>query len=556
MFLNPRGASLSTAAKSDTAADSASTLPAPSAETVARDPASIVPPRPPTLTRVPSAASARPQESKDTAPIAPADLKSPALVPEIAPAHLPLPSENPAAFLLRNKAWLAAGVIAAVVLGLGAELTLSPRYRATSQILISPVDLRLVEKAVVPASQTPDANVIQVESETRILTSDRVLRRVVEREQLAADPEFQMRGGSLLGGTISSLRTIIGLQPEPARFADPELNALRVLQRNVSAKRTERTYVVDLMVETSDPEKSARLANAIAVAYLDEQTFARTETAQRATGSLSSRLAEQRERVRQAEEQVELYKAQHNIVGASGRLVDEQQLSELNNQLISARGRAAEANARYQQTLQLQRAGGDRGSTSEAIQSNTLGRLREQYSTIARQEANLTSELGARHPYVIEARAQLRNSQQQIAEEIARIADTNRSDYERALANETALDRSLEALKQRAKDTSLAFVKLRELEREVEASRAVYESFLGRARETREQERLDTTNVRILADAQPPQDRNWPPRRLPMLLAMLALGLPGGAALAYLVELWRRRPRAPAHLAVPQPRMT
>jgi polysaccharide biosynthesis transport protein len=88
-------------------------------------------------------------------------------------------------------------------------------------------------------------------------------------------------------------------------------------------------------------------------------------------------------------------------------------------------------------------------------------------------------------------------------------------------------------------DTSLAFVKWRELEREAEASRAVYESFLGRAREMREQERLDTTNVRILSDAQPPQDRSWPPRRLIILLAGLMLGILGGTGLAYLLELMR-----------------
>jgi uncharacterized protein involved in exopolysaccharide biosynthesis len=246
--------------------------------------------------------------------------------------------------------------------------------------------------------------------------------------------------------------------------------------------------------------------------------------------------------VSQAEEQVERYKAQHNIVDASGRLVDEQQLSELNNQLIAARGRSAEVKARYDQMLQLRRSGLDQGSIPEAVQSSTLGLLRDQYGTIARQEANLTAELGPRHPSVIEARAQLRNAQQQIADEIARIAEASRIAYERAQANETTLATNFALLKQRAMDTSLAFVKLRELEREAEASRAVYESFLVRTREIREQERLDTANVRILADAQAPEGRSFPPRRVLLLPALLVLGLVGGIGLAYLLEL-ARRPR-------------
>ncbi len=88
-----------------------------------------------------------------------------------------------------------------------------------------------------------------------------------------------------------------------------------------------------------------------------------------------------------------------------------------------------------------------------------------------------------------------------------------------SLANEKALAVKLEGLKRDSMETSLASVRLREFEREVEASRAVYEAFLVRARETQEQERLDTANVRVISDAQPPIERNWPPRRLVMFSA-------------------------------------
>jgi uncharacterized protein involved in exopolysaccharide biosynthesis len=449
--------------------------------------------------------------------------------------------EQPWTFVRRHKVYPLAGLLAALLVAAAVELVLTPRYRATIQILIGPADLRLVEKSVQPIAPAADSNVMQVETETRILTSDRVLRRVVRRERLTEDAEFQTRSGaSRVDGVVDALRTAIGKPSEQAKPADRELYALRLLQRNITAKRTERTYVVDLTVESTDPEKSARIANAIGTAYLDEQANARGESARRATESLSARLNEQRERVTQAEEQVELYKARHNIVDAGGRSVDDQQLTDLNNQLSAARARTAETKARYDLVLQLRRGGLDQGAITEAIQSSTLGLLRDQYGTIARQEANLAAELGPRHPRVIEARAQLREAQQQIGGEIARIAEASRIDYERALANETTLANNLATLKQRAVDTGLASVKLRELEREAEASRAVYESFLMRTREIREQEHLDTANVRILADAQSPPGRSWPPRRMLLLPALLMLGLFGGIALAYGIELIRR----------------
>jgi polysaccharide biosynthesis transport protein len=480
------------------------------------------------------------QHPKGFSPSVPISTPDAPVRPDVAPvrdvgamAIARLPPLGDLAFIWRRKGLIAFCTVAMMLAGLSADFFIAPRYRAVSQILIGPTDLNVVDKALQPAAQSADANVIQVESETRVLTSDRVLSRVVEREQLIGDPEFGPGGKSLM----SKLRAALGL-PSDTKTGDAQLGALRALQKKVTAKRTERTYVVDLIVETGDPEKSARIANDIAQAYLDEQTSSRAEASRRASDSLAARLNELRERVLRAEEQVETYKREHNIVGgAQGRLVDEQQLTDLNNQLTLAKGRTAEAKARYDQLVRLQRSGIDLGSTSEAVQSQTIGRLRELYATAARQEANLSAELGPRHPWVVDARAQVRNARQQITDELARVTEANRTDYERALVNENSLASSLDTLKRRSMDTSLAFVKLRELERESEASRAVYEAFLMRTRQMREQERLDTTNVRILSDAQPPADRAWPPRRLIMLLAGLIAGIVGGVGLAFLLDL-------------------
>src|SRR5690606_28516455 len=47
-------------------------------------------------------------------------------------------------------------------------------------------------------------------------------------------------------------------------------------------------------------------------------------------------------------------------------------------------------------------------------------------------------------------------------------------------------------------------VELRELEREAAARRAVYEAFLIRARETGQQQSLNTANISIISEAYPP----------------------------------------------------
>jgi G-rich domain on putative tyrosine kinase len=78
-------------------------------------------------------------------------------------------------------------------------------------------------------------------------------------------------------------------------------------------------------------------------------------------------------------------------------------------------------------------------------------------------------------------------------------------------------------------------VQLRELERELEANRAVYQSYLQRARETAEQEGVDTTNARVITNAVPPIDRSGPPRRL-IVTGAAAGGFALGLLLALLAE--------------------
>jgi uncharacterized protein involved in exopolysaccharide biosynthesis len=208
--------------------------------------------------------------------------------------------------------------------------------------------------------------------------------------------------------------------------------------------------------------------------------------------------------VREAEERVEAFKSRNHIVGANGQLVDEQKLHELNNQLGIAHARTEEAKARYEQVERLQRSKSEIGAFAEAVQSPTITALRTQYAEIMRRQAEQVSTLGARHPAVIEIEAQTERLRRVIDEEINRIALSARNDFEGAQANEEALSRNLETLKRTTMTTNEAMVALRELDRDVQASRAVYEFFLVRARETGEQERLDTNNVRVISTADLP----------------------------------------------------
>jgi polysaccharide biosynthesis transport protein len=424
------------------------------------------------------------------------------LVPAFAPAG-DFDLKQLCSTLWRGKTTILISIIVALVLAVLFVLIMPYKYTATTQILIDPMELHSAGNELTSPSQQSDAAVLTVESQVRVLTSDNLLTRVVAAEGLDHDPEF-VRGA---------------LSLEHASLA-----ALNELKRHLSVSRADRTYVIDVSVTSEDPAKAARIANAIAKAYLAGQTEVRSDNARQMSQSLSGRLKELQDRVRDSENRVEAYKSSHNIVGANGELVDEQQLTSLNAQLSAAHARTEEAKSRLDQIEGAKRSKTDMGAFPAAIQSQTITALRTQYAEIMRREAEQKTSLGERHPAVIEIEAQAERLQHMIDDEVARIALSARAEYQSAKTNEDTLTRNLDTLKQTAMSTNESLVGLRELEREVQANRAVYEAFLVRARETGEQERVDTKNIRIISKADLPLKRSWPPPSLVIALAALMLG--------------------------------
>src|SRR5215468_230872 len=426
-------------------------------------------------------------------------------------------------------AWLTAPLVLAA---LACGFLATPLYTASTQILVDPRDRQIVKNEVSPGALAPDGGIALVESQLLVITSDTVLRKAIQRTHLDTDPEFGGKSNALLAVLARRALAALGSDPDAADGNDPELKALRQIKRRIGVKRSEKAFVIDIYVTTDAKDKSVRVADAIAAAYLEDQAEARAQAARRATAALGARLDELRSRVNEAENRVERYKAEHNILGSSGVLVNEQQLTAINTQLNNARARTAEARARFEQIDMLQRSGGEPGAIPEAVQSQTIGQMRVQYVEAARQRADLGAHLGSRHPSIIALDSQIRDLRGQIRDELSRIALAARGDFERAQASEQSLERTLENLKRTAVTTYQAFVRLRELERDVEANRGVYESFLVRARETSEQQTIDTTNSRVITTATPPRDRSWPPRALLAAVALLAgLGLGAGAGL-------------------------
>ncbi len=404
-------------------------------------------------------------------------------------------------------------------LALGYVMITPKLYTASTLLLLDPRDQRVLQNDVLPTGAGSDAAL--VESQVRLVTSDTVLGRVVEKLNLARVKEF--------GDDADA----------PAERA---ANALDKLADRVTALRADRTYVLELRAKSNDPVLAGRIADALAMAYIDDQIDAVRSATRKTNENVTARLDELRRQLRDADEQVQQYRAANGLVGRDGTSITEQQIAELNQRLIQARSILATAQARYDQLSR-----GNAGATPEALASQAMSGLRTQEAEVARREADLSATYGDKHPAVVKVRAELASIRRQIGSEVGRFAESARNDLAIARADAAALQAELDRLTGRDVVDTRALIELRELQREADATRTIYEAMLTRAKETGEQQELATSSARIIAPAVTPDAPSYPPKLL-ILGVAIAFGLGLGAALALLMERFDDRIRTASQL--------
>ena len=245
-----------------------------------------------------------------------------------------------------------------------------PSYEASARILIDP---RSGQSAAGASKQgETQADHSMLESQIQVISSDRVLKSVVDAEKLALDPEFGIAAGPLAAAFGSNT----------GQEGAPEQRALEKLAEALTVTRVSGSFVVDVSVSTRGPKKSARLAQAIADTYVRTEREAKASEAGKAASTLSQRLDELRADLKAAEDAVEAYKSDNKLVDAAGKLISDQQLSQLSAELIAARARAAQSRTKFEQIERFQRAGTSLDTLADAIQSEIITQLRVRLASL------------------------------------------------------------------------------------------------------------------------------------------------------------------------------
>ena len=423
-----------------------------------------------------------------------------------------------AATLWRGKWIILLCALLAVLAGGYYALSIAvPTYASTASIALEDTEQQVVtDIESVLGGGGPDSATIATESE--VMRSRRLIGRLVDELDLVSDPEFnaELRAPGTLDGIVGRARGLVGIPTPETPTLTPEAVEARVVDavlQAISVSNVRQSLVFTVQAVTTDPQKSADIANALAALYIDQALQAKYAANEDASEFLSTRAAELQQELETREIELAAFRDGTDLVSIERLQAQDRLLKEQRDRVVALeRGQAeiAERIERYEALL----AAGDYAALAALSEDARLTR--------AVQNGTATEALGR----LVVSRAE--------------------GERDRLGAQLQALLPSVAALEEDIAQLTSDLLTLQQFEREIAATRLLYENFLTRLKETDVQRGLERPDARILSDAIP---RPAIAPRVPLILALsLILGTMAGSGIVLLHELRTSNFRTPDQL--------
>ena len=460
--------------------------------------------------------------------------------------------------ILRRRIWLIAStVILLTTLAILAGLQITPKYTASAMIMLDPRQSNVVDlNAVIQGLGTDDST---VQSQVQVLSSRFQLEQLANKFDILRDPEFNetLRNPTrdvdyAVDGPVSGFLSWLpdswlvatGLANEQSDTTLPGGNALEderqktieAFAERFKAAVEGRSYVIRVSFTSEDPAKAAKIANAAAGLYVDGLREEKVGKTDRSTRWLGDRLEVLRAEVEQADAAVERYRIKHKVTEAQGVSLNEARLFDLNQKLSGLRADAAAVQAKLVK-IQAMRGRGFNAleAVPEVLSSTTIINLRERETELLREEAELRSTYGMRHPRILILQDEKRTLEKKLEAEVGRIIETIENEGDLAAERIKALGQEIAMVQDGTIADREAAVDLRELEREAEAAKLLYTSFLQRYKETQEQSELIEADAKVVSVASAPSKPSTPGPKLFGAVGFVG-SIMAGTLLALLLE--------------------
>jgi succinoglycan biosynthesis transport protein ExoP len=424
-----------------------------------------------------------------------------------------------------------------------AVFAVTPVYRAVATLLIEQKAAKVVSIEQVYGLDGTSSEYLQTQFE--LLKSRSLAERVVRQLNLTTSAEFDPRQqpkplidikGLLANFDFNQVIPATmpaDLEAEAAASESEIFDEVTIeFMKRINIAPQGKSQLVKIEVDMTDAKLAAAAANALANGFNESQLEATMEMSMTATNWMNSRLSELRVKLKDAEGRLQGYREAENLVDVGGvgsvGSISAAELNFTSERMIDARRQRAEAESQYRQVQAMRSGGWERLASIPAVLGNPLIQQFKTDEAKAKAKVDeLSRRYGARHPAMDAARSDLNAASASLRSQVEQVVAGIERSYQLAAANEGSLQASFNTNKAQIQTISRKEFKLRELQREVDANRALYDTFMTRLKETAATSNIDSTNARLVDAAVVPAEPVKPKKSLIVAIAALLAGFIG-----------------------------
>ena len=389
---------------------------------------------------------------------------------------------------------------------------------------------------------------VTMESDIRILQSEKLLTAVAKKLDLQNNPDFMGDGKhfSLTPSFLSSKPAV----PAHRSLDDPVMRNAVVgnLRRNLTAVRVPRTQMITIAYTSPTPKLSAEVVNALENEFIENNFSTHFNTTQQVSKWLTGQMDDLRSVVQDSQNKmVDLQRKLGVMALDPDHSLLVQDIESLEKNLADATEQRVMAEARYRilKSLppdQIQEGGSGMVSGLGIASEGLLASLRSQRASIEADLARLRPVYGPNYPQVKQLDAQESAINRQIEAQEQRVVEQANDSLSMAQAAESKAQGLLDDRIHQVYGQRDDLVQYMLLSQEYDSNRKMYESIVGRLREAAVDAGLDAADISVVDLASAPLG---PSSSSPFRLGLIGMlfGLFGGFTLAVLLEKMDTRMR-------------
>ncbi|MGY5799736.1 GumC family protein [Rhizobium sp. LEGMi12c] len=291
-----------------------------------------------------------------------------------------------------------------------------------------------------------------------------VLSDIVARMKLDRDPEFT---GSRAGAVGVAVELLSG----SGNASDAPSRAQATLRKDVAVDIDSQTGLLRLIVTSSDPARSADIANRLVLATLYDPAVAKAAGTSLGIETAADRSRKELDRASAALAEFKARYGEDKIAAAKEL---RQQRQQLDVQIKAADLAVRTAKARLAAVKSATPASVLTGALSGDLSSPGLDDLRSRYNAAKSQLTQLSVQLGPRHPRLLAQQATVDDLAANMRSQLQRLAVSSEADVKAALEKQASFSAQMTAASQVGSDVDLG--RLAQLQDAVATAQSRYEA--------------------------------------------------------------------------------